>query len=251
MHKLVKSVILLTLAVPQLVATPKKPNILCVVCEDISPFLRCFGDSVAVTPNLDKFASEGIRFTHMFTTVGVSAPSRAALITGMYPTAIGANQMRNVSTSSESMPRGIKPYEVVLPTGVKCFTEYMRTAGYYCTNNDKTDYQFTAPLTAWDENGKDAHWKHRPVGMPFFSIFNLNITHESQIWERGSKSLVVDPLKIKLPPYFPEDSIIRHDMAVMYSNIYEMDKQAQELFDEVKNAGLLNNTIIIFYSENA
>jgi N-sulfoglucosamine sulfohydrolase len=224
-----------------------KPNILCIVCEDISPYLSCYGDPVAQTPNLDKFASEGIRFTHFYTTVGVSAPSRAALITGMYPTAIGANHMRN---TSGSLPSGIVPYEVVLPEGVKCFTEFLREAGYYCTNNDKTDYQFTSPLTAWDENGKEAHWKHKPSGKPFFSVFNLFVTHESQIWERSSMPFIVNPQKVPLPAYFPDDSIIRHDVAVMYSNIYEMDKQVQHLIDEVKEAGLLENTIIIFYSDN-
>lgn len=224
-----------------------KPNILCIVCEDISPYLSCYGDPVAKTPNLDKFAAEGIRYTHLYTTVGVCAPSRAALITGMYPTAIGANHMRN---TSGIIPGDIEPYEVVLPEGVKCYTEFLREAGYYCTNNDKTDYQFSAPLTAWDENGKEAHWKHKPPDKPFFSIFNLFVTHESQIWQRNSQPLIVEPQKVPLPDYFPDDSIIRHDVAVMYSNIFEMDKQVQHLIDEVKDAGLLENTIVIFYSDN-
>ncbi len=225
----------------------EKPNILCIVCEDISPYLSCYGDPVAKSPNLDRFATEGVRFTHFYTPVGVSAPSRAALITGMYPTSIGANYMRN---TGGSMPPGIEPYDVVLPEGEKCYTEYMREAGYYCTNNSKTDYQFATPLTAWDENGNKATWEHRPDGKPFFAIFNLFVTHESQIWERGSLPLVVDPQKVPLPSYFPDDSIVRHDVAVMYSNIFEMDKQVQHLIDQVKDAGLLDNTIIIFYSDN-
>ena len=226
-----------------------QPNILCIVCEDISPYLSCYGDPVAKTPNLDHFSEEGIRFTHFYTPVGVSAPSRAALITGMYPTAIGANNMRNTSGAG-NMPPGIVPYDVVLPEGVKCYTEFLREAGYYCTNNEKTDYQFAAPLTAWDENGNEAHWKHKPSDKPFFSIFNLFVTHESQIWTRNSLPLIVDPETVPLPSYFPDDSIVRHDLAVMYSNIYEMDKQVQNLIDEMKEAGLLDNTIIIFYSDN-
>jgi arylsulfatase A-like enzyme len=232
----------------------KKPyNILCIVCEDISPFLGCYGDKVALTPNLDKFATEAVLYNRMYCTVGVSAPSRAALITGMYPSAIGANQHRVLGdplTSAGNFPAGVLPYEVVLPEGVKCFTEYLRAAGYYCTNNSKTDYQFNPPQTAWDVNGGTAHWKNRPTYKPFFSVVNLGITHESQIWLRTNLPLVVDPSKIVLPPYYPEDPIVRHDMAVLYSNINEMDKQAQALIDEVKNAGLLDNTIIIFYSDN-
>ena len=57
-----------------------RPNILCLVCEDIGPYIGCYGDPLARTPNLDRFAAEGIRYTRMFTTIGVSAPSRASLI---------------------------------------------------------------------------------------------------------------------------------------------------------------------------
>lgn len=226
----------------------QRPNILCIVCEDISPYLGCYGDPVAVTPNLDNFSKEAIRYTGMYSTMGVSAPSRAALITGMYPTSIGANNMR--TTQKKSKPEGIAPYEVVLPEGVKCFTEYLREAGYYCTNNAKTDYQFASPLTAWDEQGVTAHWKNAPEKMPFFSIFNLNVTHEFQIMERSGLPLSVNPNDITLPPYYPDDPVIRHDMAVMYSNITEMDKQFQVLLDELENTDKWDNTIVIFYSDN-
>ncbi|GAB3337977.1 sulfatase-like hydrolase/transferase [Larkinella ripae] len=230
----------------------KPVNILCIVTEDISPYLGCYGDPVANTPNLDRLATESIRFTRMFTPVGVCAPSRAALITGLYPTAIGANQMRNFAPNAPAnyFPPGIQHYEVVLPEGVKCYTEYFRAAGYFCTNNAKTDYQFAPPLTAWDENGTTAHWKNRADGQPFLSIFNLEVTHESQIWRRNREPLVIDPDKVPLPPYFPDDSTVRRDVAVLYSNIHEMDKQVQRLIDELKTAGLLDNTIIVFYSDN-
>lgn len=225
-----------------------QPNILCIVCEDISPYLGCYGDPVAVTTNLDNFSRESIRYTGMYTTIGVSSPSRAALITGMYPTSIGANNMR--TAQNKSKPKGISPYEVVLPTGVKCYTELMRAAGYFCTNNSKTDYQFEAPLTAWDEQGDAAHWKHAPEGMPFFSIFNLNVTHEFQVMQRTHLPLTVNPEDIVLPPYYPDDPVIRRDMAIMYSNITEMDRQFQQLVNELKAAGKLDNTIIIWYSDN-
>lgn len=251
----IKSTLGLTVFTLQSVVAQQKLNILCVVCEDISPLLGCYGDQVAKTPNLDKLATQSIRFNRMYTTVGVSAPSRAALITGMYPTSIGANHMRNQTQNDpnaafKSLPDGLSAYEVVLPEEVKCYTEFMRAAGYFCTNNGKTDYQFAPPLTAWDENNNKAHWKNRPKNTPFFSIFNLGVTHESRIWMRSKSPLVVNPKSIILPPYFPDDPVVRHDMAVLYSNIHEMDKQVQKLIDEVKDAGLLDSTIIIFYSDN-
>lgn len=221
--------------------TPERPNILCIVTEDISPYLGCYGDPVAKTPNLDNFAEEAIRYTNMHTTIGVSSPSRFALITGMYPSAMGANNMRT----------GKKGYEAVPPVGVKAYTEYMRAAGYYCTNNSKTDYQFNANPAHWDENGNSATWKNCPEDQPFFAIFNINTTHESQIWAR-KEPLEVMPEDIDMSrfPYFPDDPVIRQDLARMYTNIAIMDRETQTFIDELEASGKMDNTIIIWYSDN-
>lgn len=144
-----------------------RPNILWLSLEDTSPRFGCYGDEVARTPNLDKLASEGCRYPNAFSTAGVCAPSRAAIITGMYQTAIGAQHMRTRHTN-EYAPQMPTPYDAVPPHYVKCFPEYLRMAGYYCTNNNKTDYQFTPPVTAWDELSTDAHWRNRPEDTPFF-----------------------------------------------------------------------------------
>jgi N-sulfoglucosamine sulfohydrolase len=250
MNKLIVGVGLLSAISLQAKDKQKQYNILCVTCEDISQFVGCFGDKVAKTPNLDAFANEAIRFSRMYTTVGVSAPSRSALITGMYPSSIGANNMRSYVLPNERKGKTMPMYEVVLPEGVKCFTEYLRADGYYCTNNVKNDYQFAPPLTAWDENNVKAHWKNRPAGMPFYSVFNLEVSHESRIWMRANESLTTKPNEVVLPPYYPEDAIVRRDMAIMYSNITEMDRQFGEKIKELKDAGLYENTIIIWYSDN-
>lgn len=232
------------------VASPKvecfnnieRPNFLVIVCEDISPYLGCYGDSVAVTPNLDRFSTQAVRHTNMFTCVGVSSPSRYSLITGRYSSTDGANYMRVTEFNPD--------FSVVPPEGVKCYTELMRREGYFCTNNSKTDYQFTAPVAAWDENGNQAHWKHAPKDQPFLAIFNLGITHESQIWKNTDKPLAVQPQSINLPPYYPDTEIVRHDHAVLYSNIKKMDEQFQKLLQELEQSDRFENTIVIFYSDN-
>ena len=117
----------------------------------------------------------------------------------MYASGIGANNMRTSSADAWRLPN----YEAVPPPAVRPFAEYLRAAGYYTTNNAKTDYQFTPPLTAWDENGRDAHWKNRPEGMPFFSVFNLETTHESQVWDRANDPVVVPPERVLLPALLP------------------------------------------------
>lgn len=220
----------------------QKPNFLIVVCEDISPYLGCYGDSVAVTPHLDAFAHQSVRHAQMYTSVGVSSPSRYALITGRYASSDGANYMRSNYFN--------KSFEVVPPAGVKCYTEYLRAAGYYCTNNAKTDYQFEVPLSAWDEQGNKAHWKHAPANRPFLATFNLNVTHESFIWKNTDKPLVVNPDRVVLPPYYPDNKVVRHDMAVLYSNIAKMDQQFAQLLKELEESDRAKNTIVIFYSDN-
>ncbi len=227
--------------------TEIQPNIICIVTEDISSWLGCYWDTVALTPVLDQLAKDGVRFTNFFSVSGVCAPSRAALITGMYSSTIGANNMR---TNRRTLPDGIPPYEAVPPPEVKCYTEFLRVAGYYCTNNNKEDYQFRAPKTAWDESSRNAHWRNCPEGQPFFAIFNIGTTHESQVWDRANDPVVIPPEKVNLPPFYPDDPAIRRDVARVYSNITIMDREVGEFIDQLKKAGLYDETIIIFYSDN-
>ena len=233
----------------------EKYNILWLVAEDMSPWLASFGDSTARTPNLDALAAEGVRYTNVFSISGVCAPSRSALITGMYPTSIGSQNMRTWKRSSALKPDNplyseIPIYETVTPPAVKCFPEYMRSAGYYCTNNSKTDYQFAPPITAWDESGNKAHWRRGPGDKPFFSVFNFGVTHESQIWKKRNDSLRVDPSKVPLPPYYPDNAIARKDVARAYSNIEEMDQQVGEILQALTADGLYDKTIIFFYTDH-
>jgi arylsulfatase A-like enzyme len=226
-----------------------RPNILMLVCEDMSPHLGCYGDSLVKTPNIDRLAKEGIRYTRMFSTAGVCAPSRSTLITGMYQTSIGTHNMRTLGEASK--PVNLKSYSRVLPENVKCYSEYLRAAGYYCTNNEKTDYQFDPPITAWDESNKKAHWRNRPdKSQPFFSIFNFNVTHESQVWDRSDEPLEIDPSKVIVPPYYPESPIVRKDIARFLSNVNEMDRQVGKMLKQLEEDGLLSSTTIIFYSDH-
>lgn len=236
-------------AISKFVDAQSRPNIIWITCEDISPFLPSYGDSTIKTPNLSMLASEGIRFTRIFSVYGVCAPARSSIITGMYPNSIGSMDMRTVSVNRDNS--FLPNYEAVPPPEVKCFTEYLRAAGYYCTNNAKTDYQFKPPVTAWDENSKTATWRNRAPGQPFFAVFNIEITHESQIWVRQKQPLRVDPAKVKVPPYYPQNNpIIRKDIARMYDNIMLMDDKVGQLLDQLRDDHLIDSTIIFFYSDH-
>jgi arylsulfatase A-like enzyme len=226
-----------------------RPNILCLVAEDISPLLGAYGDPAAYTPNLDKLAEDGIMYTNVYSVSGVCAPSRAALITGMYPTSFGANNMR---TNRRDLPelKGCPPYEATPGPEVKCYTEFLRAAGYYTTNNDKEDYQFEAPGTAWDESSRFAHWRNRPEGMPFFSIFNFLRSHESQIWNWLEEPKSVKPEDVPVPPIYPDNEVVRKDLATLYTNITIMDMEVGDVIEQLEEDGLMDSTIIIFYSDH-
>jgi len=228
----------------------KRPNILWVSFEDTNPYYGCYGDPVARTPNLDRLAADGARFTHAFATAGVCAPARSAVITGMYPISIGTHHMRtcHVNPATPELPT---PYSAVVPHYVKCFTEYLRAAGYYCTNNEKTDYQFDPPLTAWDELGKQAHWRNRPdPDQPFFAVFNPGNTHESGQWPSNTPEVTFDPDTIPLPPYFPDTPKVRTAMARMYTQIERSDTFLGELLRQLEEDGLADNTIIMHWSDH-
>jgi len=232
------------------------PNIVWITCEDMSPHLGCYGDTIARTPVLDLLASEGVRYTQAFSVSGVCAPSRAALITGMYPTSIGAMHMRTMTRTSaidrikDPELLAIPTYEAVPPPEVRCFPEFLRMEGYYCTNNSKEDYQFRAPPTVWDESSNKAHWKNRAPGQPFFAVFNFTVTHESQVWARAGDTLITDPQKVAVPPYYPDTPLIRRDIARHYDNIALLDAMVAEVLDELDQAGLMDSTILFFFSDH-
>ncbi|MHA6483349.1 sulfatase family protein [Paenibacillus sp. strain BS8-2] len=225
------------------------PNVLWISLEDTSPRFGCYGDPLARTPNIDQLASEGCRFPHTFSTAGVCAPSRSAVITGMYPTSIGTMHMRTQHVNPH-FPELPTPYSAVLPHYVKVFTEYLRANGYYCTNNEKTDYQFDCPITAWDEVGHEAHWRHRKPGQPFFSVFNPEMTHESGMWLASEAGIQTDCNQVELPPYLPDTPKCREALAKQYDNIAKADERVGQILQQLEEDGLAENTIVFLWSDH-
>ncbi len=258
----------------------QKPNILWIVLEDMSPILPDFGDTTIATPNISSLAKEGVKYTNVYSTSGVCAPSRAALALGMYPSAIGANHMR---TTSNTDVTGLPKYAAVPPPEAKMLSQYMRQQGYYATNNLKTDYQFRAPKNAWDESGPYAHWRNRANGQPFYAVVNFTTTHESGLFEpygvrhiesrhyfsddaariaslpqhhsqktsEQQTPIHVDPnLDFPIPPYLPDTPTVRRDLWKMYNNLAEADRQVGAVLEQLKQDGLYDQTIIVFYSDH-
>ncbi len=230
-------------ASPCFAEQPSRPNVLWLTCEDISPSLGCYGDDYAITPNLDRLAEQGVRYVQAVGVCGVCAVNRTCLITGMYSTTIGSQDMR----SRIRLPRSIPTYSALL-----------REAGYYCTNNAKTDYNFPTPPEAWDECSNNAHWRNRKPGQPFFAVFNFTGTHESYIWEKKhrpqaaklDKDELHDPSDAPLPPFHPDVPEVRRDWANYYDNITALDHWIAARLEELEKAGLADDTIVFFYSDH-
>ena len=239
-----------------------RPNIVMIVPEGYSFRLHSFGDPVAVTPNLDALAAQGVRYTNSFATSPVCSPSRATLLTGMQAISFGAQHMRSY----------IGGYQPVPPPEVKAFPELLRAAGYYTYATGKSDYQFSevvgkGPFTIWDKQKADMlGWRDRPSSQPFYGWVNLECDHESDTftplghWPHGLNDLItqglrlyqgcrnhgpVKPEDIKVPTYYPDTPTVRLDMARHYNAIHQVDEQVGEIVKALGDDGLLDNTIIL------
>ncbi len=214
------------------------PNILWVTSEDNSPLLGCYGDSFATTPSLDKLASEGFLYTNAYANTPVCAPARNTIITGVHSCSNGNEQMRSRYAKSES---------------VKYYTDFLKSKGYYCTNNSKTDYNTSSVNLEemWDESGQEAHYSKRAEGQPFFAIFNFTTSHESSIHRSiPNDQLRHSPEEVVLPPYHPDTPEMRHDWAQYYDMVEDMDSLVGNVLLELEEAGLAENTIVFYYSDH-
>lgn len=217
---------------------PDLPNILWITSEDNSPLLGCYGDEFATTPHLDQLASEGFLYTNAYANAPVCAPARNTIITGVHACSNGNEQMRSTYATSKR---------------VRFYTEYLKSRGYYCTNNSKTDYNTSSadPKLMWDESSRKAHYRNRAKGQPFFAIFNITTSHESSIHRSiPDEDLRHKPEDVSIPPYHPDTPEMRHDWAQYYDKVEDMDGEVGEFLKELEEEGLSENTIVFYYADH-
>lgn len=222
------------LALASLAAAQARPNILWISSEDNGPQLGAYGDRYSTTPALDALAARGMRFTRAWAAAPVCAPSRTAIITGLAPQTTGGMHMRS---------------EVPLGAPVRMFPALLRDAGYYTTNNVKQDYNHPTPEDVWDESSSTAHWRTRRANQPFFAVFNIVTTHESQIRKRPHAA-VHDPAAVRVPPYHPDTPEVRQDWAQYYDKLTEMDAEVAARLKELEADGLAESTIVVYWGDH-
>lgn len=221
-----------------------KPNILCLVIEDTSPYqFGCYGNKSIKTPTIDALAANGIRYTNASANAPHCSPARSTLITGCYATTYGMDIHRE---------EYITPDRIFYPL-------FLRQAGYFCTNNDKTDYNTTVDHDKmWDESGKKATYNsnRRKPGQPFFAVFNSAATHMGlvrTITTEGRpdfKASGIDVDKLFIPPHVPDLPETRSDEAYKLKAAQESDGWVKAHLDELKSKGLDDNTIVFFFSDH-
>jgi len=218
-------------------AERERPNILWIIAEDFCPDLGCYGHPLVKTPNIDKLASEGVRYTNAFTTSPVCSASRSGFMTGMYQTSIGAHQHRT-------------PNKKPLPPNVRVITDYFGTAGYFTCNcgggnwqrRGKTDFNFEAKRPF---DGTD--WRRRKPGQPFYAQVNFSETHRN--FKRDPEN-PIDPDKVEIPPYYPDHPITRRDWADYLECAQVLDQKMGRVLKRLQEDGLADTTIVFFFGDH-
>ena len=238
------------------------PNVLWIIAEDMSPDLGCYGLSSqrgghVRTPNIDRLAGRGVRFTRAFTTAPVCSTSRSAFMTGMYQTAIGAHNHR--SNRGGDFP---------LPDGVRVLTDWLRPHGIFTANlrhlpdhpvigkvrgTGKTDWNFTYENPAGGDEPFDSdRWADLKPHQPFYAQINFSETHRGGAWNNSHKIIEqpADPAEVELPPYYPDHPVIREDWAQYLNTVMALDRKVGHVLDLLERDGLAENTVVIFFSDH-
>ncbi|MEZ6087027.1 MAG: sulfatase-like hydrolase/transferase [Pirellulaceae bacterium] len=235
MNSIFLRAMLCVVLVANITSAAEQPNILWITSEDHGPEMGCYGDPLAVTPNVDALASKGMRFDLAWSCAPVCAPARTTIITGLYPPTCGGQHMRSM---------------VPLPEKIRFYPLYLTEAGYYCTNNSKEDYNVrTQAYKGWADSSGKAHYKNRKNGQPFFAIFNETKSHESKIRTRPHEQ-ILDPAKVRVPAYHPDNEETRRDWAQYYDVVSRADATAGRLLDELDRQGLTDETIVFYYGDH-
>jgi uncharacterized sulfatase len=152
---------------------------------DTGPHLGCYGDATRRRPTSTP-SPPGVALPPGLVDGARLCPRRTAIITGRYPSALGAEHMRSF---------------VPLPAGTRLYPQLLREAGYYCSNNSKEDYNVAAPGLVWDESSPRAHWRNRQPGQPFFAI---QLHRDPRERDPQAPPPVVHDLRAPVPPYMPD-----------------------------------------------
>jgi arylsulfatase A-like enzyme len=235
----------------------KPPNIVWIVAENVKLDFECYGAKNVRTPHVDALAAEGIRYTHVFSTSPVCAPSRSCFMVGMYQTTTDTHNMRSHREDDYRLPPGVRP-----------ITHRLQDAGYATANivkiGDKTvgtgklDFNFVneGPLyntESWDELVQKE---------PFFAMINTPEV-EYDIYDRKTymhnrvkwvgeewHPKIATPENVDPPPYYPDHPLVREEWARYLNSVSGIDVRVGWIIDRLKRDGVWDDTVVIFFGDN-
>lgn len=218
------------------------PNIVWITSEDNSKhYMKLFDENGVATPNIEKLASHGVVFNHAFSNAPVCSVARSTLISGSYTPRIGAQFHRKIK-------------QVPMEAGVEMFPAYLRSAGYYTTNNAKEDYNLIKSDSIWDDSSKKASYKNRAEGQPFFHVVNLGDSHESRLHfseeKMNNTPTKTDAKTVFVQPNHPNTDLFKYTNAYYRDKMIHIDKQLGDIVNELEKDGLLENTIIFYFGDH-
>jgi arylsulfatase A-like enzyme len=228
-------------------AAASQPNVLWILGDDLGVGLSCYGDRVVRTPNVDRLANEGVRFTQFHTTAPVCSASRSGFNVGMYQIATGTHNHR-------SHRKDVYP----LPAPARLITDRFRERGYFTCNvldiapgvrgTGKTDFNFQIDHKPFD----GTHWSQRKPGQPFYGQINFQAPHKGAAFvaARKQQKVLIDPKKVELPPYYPDHPVVRDEVANYLDAVQHWDYQVGVVMEQLKKDNLLDNTVIIAFGDN-
>ena len=237
----------------------KHPNILWLIGENLCHDLGCYGAEHVRTPNLDRLAAEGVRFTNVFATNPACAPSRSAFFTGMYQTTTDTHHMRSHREDDFHLPEGARPITHRL-RDAGYFTANIKTIGARVVGTGKLDLNFVREGPIYHEGSDD--WSSLNGKQPFFAVVN-SLESEYDIYDRQSAKKtrvewvgereherIATPENVTPPPYYPDHRVVREEWARYLNSVSGMDKRIGEVLEQVRRDGLEDDTVILFFGDN-
>ena len=220
----------------------ERPNIVWLVTEDNSTyFSQLYAEEGAAMPNVERLARQGIIFERAFSQAAVCSVARSTIISGCYAPRIGAQYHRREKLAP-------------MPEGLEMFPAYLRKAGYYTTNNSKEDYNLIKSDGVWDESSREAGYRDRAAGQPFFHVQNFGITHEGQLHfpleDVGRKPTHIAPEQISPFPYHPDTEIFRYTYARYLDLHQQADEAIGQFLEQLEAEGLMEDTFIFYYGDH-
>ncbi len=233
---------------------PERPNILWLIAEDMGPDLGAYGTAGVQTPHLDRLARQGMLFENVFTASPVCSPSRSSLMTGMYPTTIGAHNHRS------HRPDDPSEYPFPLPDSVRLVTDWLRHAGYFTANvvqfppsigfrgSGKTDWNFSYAGRPFDSH----QWSDLKDNQPFYAQVNFSETHRGEAWERAQETLEqpANLDEVEPPPYYPDHPVVRREWSAYLNTVMALDRKVGRVLDLLEREGLEKSTVVVFLADH-